>query len=200
VGVIRENRTVTRGGTVQRSVFDVRNQTVSTWTGTNDAFASDADPTGGEAGAAAGNNMVQISGNVYDQGLWGGDGNLTQQTQFVDATGLNDRVTDFTYNWRDQQTNLDGPVNTHFVYSFDNLDRETLTQQNDWSSGAPVLVAQSGTAYNNRDQVYQRQLYAVAGGIAGNVLYDNFWRQFRGHNTKLLTERSGTDKLGIWRE
>jgi hypothetical protein len=79
--------------------------------------ATDADATGGAAGAAAGNNMVQITGNVYDQSLYGGNGNRTTVTKFVDATGLKDRVTNFTYDWRDRETNLDGPENTHFTCS-----------------------------------------------------------------------------------
>ena len=48
-------------GTITRTIYDVRGLTVSSWTGTNDARATDADPTGG---GAAGNNMAQIAGMV----------------------------------------------------------------------------------------------------------------------------------------
>ena len=44
------------------------------WVGTNDTGATNSDPTGG---GAAGNNMVQVTGNQYDNGAAGGDNNLT---------------------------------------------------------------------------------------------------------------------------
>ena len=79
----RQNRQVTPGGTITRTVFDVRDNQASIWVGTNDTGATDSDPTGG---GHPGNNMVIITGNVYDNGQAGGDNNLTQTTQYVDAS------------------------------------------------------------------------------------------------------------------
>ncbi len=45
--------------------------------GSDDAGATDEDPTGG---GAAGNDMVAVEVNQYDGGLDGGDGNLTRRT------------------------------------------------------------------------------------------------------------------------
>ncbi len=48
---------------------------------------------------------------------------VTQQTDYVDATGLNDRVTTFLYDFRDRQTDKDGEINFYAKQYFDNLDR-----------------------------------------------------------------------------
>ena len=75
----RQNRVVTPGGTITRTVFDALGRPIATWVGTNDNGATSTDPTGGHA---TGNNMVQITGLVYDNGLAGGDSNVTQQTAY----------------------------------------------------------------------------------------------------------------------
>ena len=86
----RLNRTVTPGGTVSRTVYDALGRPIGTWVGTNDTGATSSNP----AGSGPPNNMVQITGIVYDNGLAGGDSNITQKTDYVDATGLNDRGDD----------------------------------------------------------------------------------------------------------
>ncbi len=82
-----------------RALFDINGRAIATFVGTNDAGATDSDPTGG---GATGNNMVQTSASVYDNGGVG-DGNLTQSTAYVDATGANNRVTGYGYDFRDRQ-------------------------------------------------------------------------------------------------
>ena len=76
----RQNYVQTPGGTITRSVYDVRGQEVSQWIGTDDTDATDSDPTGG---GATGNNMKMVSASEYDDGEDGGDGNLTKS----DASG-----------------------------------------------------------------------------------------------------------------
>jgi hypothetical protein len=51
----RRNRSVTPGGTITFNVLDVRGLVASTYIGTDDAGATETDPTGG---GALGNNMV----------------------------------------------------------------------------------------------------------------------------------------------
>jgi len=79
----RRNRTASPGGTIGFAVLDVRNLQAKMFVGTNDTGAIWTDPTGG---GAAGNNMVQVSGNQYDNGNAGGDGNLTQMTACSEST------------------------------------------------------------------------------------------------------------------
>ena len=93
-------RTASPGGTINWSVFDVQGQLTSTYIGTNDNGATFSDPTGG---GASGNNMVLITTNVYDGGSAGGDGNLTQQAQQVDASTT--RVSTMTYG-KEKETQL----------------------------------------------------------------------------------------------
>lgn len=77
----RQNRQVTGGGTITRTVFDARGNAWKVFVGTNDNGATATDPTGG---GASGNNMVLVSQYEYDDGQDGGDNLLTEVTQFVD--------------------------------------------------------------------------------------------------------------------
>jgi hypothetical protein len=77
----RLNRQVTAGGTITRTVFDPRSNPWKIYVGTNDNGATAEDPTGG---GASGNNMVIVTENEFDEGIDGGDNNLTTQTHYVD--------------------------------------------------------------------------------------------------------------------
>ncbi|HEV2968550.1 MAG TPA: RHS repeat domain-containing protein, partial [Pirellulales bacterium] len=189
----RQNRLVAPGGTITRSVFDLRGLLLSSWVGTDDACATDNDPTGG---GAMGNNMVIVTGNVYDNGNPGGDGNLTQQTDYVDATGSNDHITTFVYDFRDRLTqttqvlvSTGTVVSVITVNTYDNLDRVTLVQQYNTSIATANLIRQSGTAYDNLGRVYQtaRTSVTVPGGAIGNNLTDNTWYDPAGNIAKSLS-------------
>jgi hypothetical protein len=114
----RQNRTVSPTGTINRTVYDVRGQVVSSWTGTNDNLSTASDPTGG---GAPGNNMVQTSAMQYDGGSDGGDGNLTQQTAYVD--GSTTRVTSFEYDFRNRRIVTDGEIDFYQTTEYDNLSQ-----------------------------------------------------------------------------
>ena len=68
------------GGTITRTVFDARGNPWKTFVGTNDTGATESDPT---RGGASGNNMVLVTEYEYDDGVAGGDNDLTAQTQYV---------------------------------------------------------------------------------------------------------------------
>ncbi len=182
----RRNRVRSPGGTITRTTFDARGLPIGTWVGTNDARATDADPTGA---GASGNNMVVVSAKQYDNGSAGGDGNLTRLTQFVDSNSANDRVTLFEFDFRNRQTTIDGEVDFYQVTTFDNLDRAVKIQRYD--SVAPptgTLILQSETLYDDRGNFYQTKRYAVnpSTGTVGNVLVDNFWYDAAGNAIKEL--------------
>lgn len=86
----RQNRTVTPSGTITYRVFDPRGNAIAVYIGTNDNGATDEDPIGG---GAFGNNMVLVTAHEYDGGTAGGDGNLTETVQHVDAVAT--RTTSF---------------------------------------------------------------------------------------------------------
>jgi RHS repeat-associated protein len=173
----RRNRVVDPTGTIDRTVYDVRGLTVSTWAGTDDRRATDADPTGG---GAAGNNMVRIAANEYDGGSAGGDGNLTGQTLDVDATTT--RVTTFTYDFRDRLTATDGEEDFYQEQVYDNLSQVIRVDHRDGGSGGN-LVARDEADFDDRGRVYRTRTFAVdpTTGTVGNSLVDNTWYDASGN-------------------
>ena len=167
----RRDRTVTPGGTITDLVIDVRGLVVSTWVGTNDTGATPTDPSGG---GAVGNNMVVITSNVYDGGAGGGDGNLTQVTQAVDAT--TNRVTTMTYDFRNRLITTDGEIDYFEQRTYDNLDQ--LVQVDRFNTtGLGNLIGRWQTNFDDLGRSYQSIRYAVdpATGVVGNALTGNTW-------------------------
>jgi RHS repeat-associated protein len=173
----RKNRTKDATGTIDRIVFDARSRAISTWTGTNDNGATDDDPTGG---GAPGNNMVEVTGMVYDGGSDGGDDNLTRETEHVDASTT--RVTDFEYDFRNRRIVTAGEEDFYQELTYDNLDQVIRTDRRD-TNGGGNLISRSETKFDNRSQVYQTLRYAVnpATGSIGNSLVDNTWHDAAGN-------------------
>ena len=171
----RQNRVAAPGGTITRTVWTAPQRVASTWVGTNDTGATDSNP----AGSGSPNNMVQVTANQYDGGSAGGDGNLTQQTQYASATDT--RVTNFGFDFRDRQTSITDALNGYIVNTLDNLDRLTQVQQ--YASPTGNLIGQSGTNYDDRGRAYQDLVYAVdpSTGTVGNVLTGNSWYDHSGN-------------------
>lgn len=166
-------RTETPGRTITRSVYNPMGWVTGQWVGTNDHGATDSDPTGG---GAPGNNMVLVRANVYDGGATtpGGDGNLTQQTAYQDATVT--RVTGYAYDFRDRQTVINGEIDFCQVNTYDNLDRVTQVDRHDTTTSGH-LIARSVTNFDALGRVYQSIVYAVdpSTGAVGNALTSNTW-------------------------
>ena len=125
----------TPGGTITFKVFDARGNPTKVYVGTDDTGATVGDPTGG---GAQGNNMVLVTENEYDGGSAGGDGNLTQQTQHVDASTA--RVTSFTFDWRNRRTDMDGEIDFYEKVTYDNLDRATKTERYDATANGNLIA------------------------------------------------------------
>jgi RHS repeat-associated protein len=179
----RLNRTVTPGGTIMRTVYDAPGRPTGAWVGTNDMGATSSNP----AGSGPPNNMVQITRLVYDNGLAGGDSNVTQNTDYVDASGLNDRVTTFLYDFRDRRTDTQGEINVYAKQHFDNLNRVYKSERYD-TTLAGNLIGRSLTNWDDRKRIYQTVRYAVdpTTGIVGNSLTDNVWFDASGNTIKSL--------------
>jgi YD repeat-containing protein len=200
----RKNKTVSANATIQRTVYDGLSRAVSVWIGTNDAGATDSDPTGNHT---AGNNMIQVSGNVYDGGGIG-DNTLTQTTQYPHGTtdtANPPRVTNMYYDWRDRrvytwegyQSPQDTTTHRPIIYlTFDNLDEVTGTKRFDgdtvttvsFQNGVPqqpmssLLRATTGTHYDYQGRVYETDTYRVAtdGTILLTPLATDNWYNHRG--------------------
>ncbi|PHS02287.1 MAG: hypothetical protein COA78_21630 [Blastopirellula sp.] len=162
----RQNRSVSPTGTITRTVYNNRSLVASTWIGVNDRLATDADPTGS---SAAGNNMVQISADVYDSGNDGGPGNLTQSTAYVDA--LTTRVMNFEYDFQNRQTVVDGELDFYQITAYNNLNQTTQIDRKDTNDAGNVISGHH-TRYDDRGRVYQTEQFEIdpATGLAGNSL------------------------------
>jgi len=164
----RQNRVVSPGGTITRTVWSAPQFPVSVWVGTNDTGATDSNP----AGSGSPNNMVIVTANQFDSGSAGGNGNLTQVTQYASATDT--RVTSYVYDFRDRQISCTGEINVYFAYTYDNFGQLTQTDRRN-TNGSGNLIGRSATAYDNLGQVYQQTTYAVdpSTGTVGNALTTN---------------------------
>lgn len=74
----RQNMVKTPTGTITRTLYDGLGRAVSSWIGTNDTGATNADPTGG---GASGNNMTCMSVSLYDSA-----GHLTRSIALLSST------------------------------------------------------------------------------------------------------------------
>jgi len=180
------------GGTITRMVYNPMGWILGKWVGTNDNGATDSDPTGGGKPGSLGNNMVQVEANEYDNGLPGGDGNLTIQTKFADAQTM--RVTTFGYDFRNRQTVVDGEIDFYQVTTYDNFDRRIQVDQYDTTADGN-LVARSAINYDNRGRIYQTLRYGVdpATGTVGPALTDNNW--FDPSNNVIQVNKAGSSLL-----
>ena len=190
----RRNRSVTPGGTITFNVLDVRGNIIKTFVGTDDTGATNQDPTGS---GAVGNNMVQVNGFEYDGGFAGGDNNRTQQTQHVSASDT--RITSYSYDWRNRNTDMDGEIDYFQRLYFDNLDRITKTERYNTTS-AGNLIDRSETKYDDQGRVYQTVRYGVdpSTGTVGNSLTDNTWYDASGNVIKQLPAGSDLFKKYVY--
>lgn len=178
----RLNRTTTSGGTITFNVLDVRGNVTKTFIGTDDTGATNQDPTGG---GATGNNMVQVTGYEFDDGTAGGDNNLTKQTQY--ATASNTRVTSYSFDWRNRNTDTDGEIDFFQKVYYDSLDRITKTERYDTTS-VGNLTECSETKFDDLGRIYQTIMYGVdpSTGSVGNSLTDSTWYDAAGNVIKQL--------------
>ena len=167
----RQNRIQTPGRTITRMVYHPMGKVLQSWIGTNDNGATASAPSGG---GAPGNNMVMVQANEYDAGAAGGDGNLTKQTEYQDATTI--RVTTYQYDFRDRQTVIDGEIDFCQVTTYDNLDRLTQLDRHDTTTSGN-LIGRIITNFDNKNRVYKTITCAVnpGTGVVGNSLTTNTW-------------------------
>jgi len=167
----RQNQQTSPGGTITKTVFDPRSLPVSTSIGTDST------------------NMVTVSENIYDNNVDGGNGNLTEVKQHVDATTV--RSTKFTYDFRNRRTETDGELDYFEKTYYDNLNRVTKSERYDTTSSGN-LIAKSETKYDNLNRVYESIQYAVdpSTGTVGNSLDSNTWYDAAGNTIKSLSAGS----------
>lgn len=182
----RQNREVSPGGTITRTVLDAQGRVTGRWAGTDDTGATDADPAGG---GAAGNNMKLVEALEYDDGNPGGNGNLTQVTRPVDDTSGNNRVVEYSYDFRDrlELTSADDGTRTILTENtYDNLDRITQVETFHTATTSGNRLSRRKTHYDDLNRVYRSETYSVdpSTGAVGNALTGENWYDETGNVVK----------------
>jgi hypothetical protein len=152
-------------------------------------------------------NMFEVTANVYDGGAGGGDGLLTQTTEY---TGTSSRVTEYGYDWRDRSLWTMVNSGTYMTFTFNTLDNlgdvtesqeyndtdDTSLAEIDATPGTgDVLIADSTAQYDNLGYVYQTTTYGVdptdGAETSGSVTTD-YWRDGDGN---IIKEQDGTQEF-----
>ncbi|HRQ87542.1 MAG TPA: RHS repeat protein, partial [Bacteroidia bacterium] len=187
--VIRQQ---TPGGTLTRLVYDSEGRLASIWVGTNDRQATPGDPTGG---GASRNNMVVRFSYEYDHGQPGGNGLLTRRTEHVDADPLNDRVTEYTYDyrgWLDETHRSDGT--TLFIEKnfYDNQGSVIQMDAYHTSAVAANLTRRMEWRYDFQKRVYRTDKWSVEPGTGevGYALVSQIW--FDGAGNVIRSQGAGS--------
>ena len=185
----RQNRTRTPDGTITWTVFSSANRPIETWVGTDDTGATNSDPANNNH--SDGNNMVKVTAFVFDNGTAGGNGLLTQTTAFVDASGNNDRVTNFAYDYRDQldtTTVNDGTTSFVTQNTYDNLGRRTQVDAYHTEVDDDNLTGRSKSYIDNRNRTYKAETFGVdvstTPPTVGNALTSESWFDAEGNALK----------------
>ena len=163
----RQDGVTSPGGTITRTVFDVRSLPTAVWVGTDDTGFTPSNPTGSSP-----NNLKTVRSMVYDA-----NGNVTQDRRPVDGTSGNDRVATNSYDFRNRLVATTGLTSNYYMgKGYDNLNRQTVDLQNDISISPYTYVAVQLTDYDDRGHVFQKRRWVTPGSFpSGNVLVDSFW-------------------------
>lgn len=185
----RPNRVVAPGETITRTVYDTRDLVVSTWIGTNDAGATDSDPSGG--GSDPANNMVAVVFNEYDNGQPGGAGNLTKETRPADADPVHDRVENFVYDFRRRRIQSSVNDGVRLLLStavYDNVDNPVEDTSYHTSVSNSNRTFHMTRAYDSLNRRYRTSNFGVdpGTGALGNALVEDRWFDALGNVIKVV--------------
>lgn len=190
-------------GNIAATVYDANGREVESWVGTNASEATSEDPSGGAIGASAGNDMVQVSGTVYDNygemgeslrlkpnlttlaafSTSGGDAVATEYEEAYLAPGGELAGREFRIKSRDAAS----PWSIN-IYDEQGRETESLTYVNGSFSS---LLAKTTQVYDDtlqgKGRLVASRVHEVAsggGGETGNYLettyaYDDAGRQFK---------------------
>lgn len=132
----RRVRTVDPTGTIDRMEYDKLGRVEALHTGTNDSSFP-----GGTSGT---DNMVKVEEREYDSGGDDADSHLTKVTQFIEDSTTEQRVFEFSYDYRGRRLLLKSPESPHVLSAYDNLGRVTASAQ--YSSTSSITVGTTDPA------------------------------------------------------
>lgn len=159
------------GGTIQRRTFDYRGLVVQEQVGT---------------GLSDGTSANLVATVVYAHNA---NGLVTSETRPVGAAH-DDRLTVFSYDWRDRLVSTTAADGTLRSVSYDNLDRPVRNETYQSLGGA--LLYRSDAAYDNLGRTYRTTLWSVSGGVASDPVTADTWFDALGRQIKVraLGEKS----------
>jgi RHS repeat-associated protein len=205
----RQARVLDAEGLITRTVYDKLGRATSTWIGTDD---TPTDPYELWSPTNNGGDMIQLSAMEYDyNGV--GDGNLTRSIQ-IPGGGLDDRVTDYFYDWRnrtvavkagEEATTEDDGVNRAISFTYYNNLNQVIVQlvydgdeidigivagvpvDPSDDSDADLLRAKITTDYDDQGRVYKTTQYEVdqADGTIGDTIFNETFHDIRGLTSKI---------------
>ena len=185
----RQYKTTSPGGTITWTTYDGLSRETGVYIGDDDTGGTASDPTNGDA-----NHMRLVTSYEYDGG-GAGDGNQTKITQHVDGNSSNDRVTTFTFDWRNRREKETSPADdadrvTYVKSTYDNLDRAIKVEQYQVASPSDVLLARRETDYDDRGRTWRTKTFPVTAGSAGsNYLAGYTWYDDAGNIIKAASLR-----------
>ncbi len=157
----RQNQVTSPAGTITLQVFNAMSWLTQTSIGTTLS------------------NIVPVELLQYDGGADRGDGNLTKRTLPVDSSASHNRITTYSYNWRDQQTMTQGSDGTRTIITenaFDNRDNIIQVDQYETTANPAHLINRTKQFYDALGRAYQTQTFGVAsGGTVGAALTSNLY-------------------------
>jgi RHS repeat-associated protein len=118
--------------------------------------------------------MKLIDAKQFDQGSDGGDNNLNQLTQPV--SGSTQRVTNYAYDWRNRQIEVEGELDYFEKTTYDNLNRAIQAEQR-IGSAAGQLLSRSQSLYDPLGRLFRSILWGVDPdtGSVTSPLTTNHW-------------------------
>jgi hypothetical protein len=184
-----QNRSVSPGGTITRTVYDSRGLKLAVWIGLNDTGATSSDPSGG---GAAGNDMRLVWQGQYDDGNAGEDGNLTLVTQPVNDDSALDRITSMEYDFRDRRvstTQNDGVRDYITTQEYDNLDHVIEMARYHTAVASANRTQFDSSSYDSRGRVFEQKKYYVnTDGTLGSALVAGRWYDADGNTIKQTSQ------------
>ena len=167
----RQNRTTSPEGTISLVKYNAMSWTMQSSTGTTEA------------------NLVTVSVNEYDDGVAGGNGNLTKTISLVDGSTANDRVVQYRYDWRNRQIETEANDGTRIVLSqrvYDNRGNVTKVDEYQTSISTGNLINRAESFFDVRNRQYRTKRYGVTVGtgtlqpaLTSETYYDQAGRTVR---------------------
>ena len=186
----RQVRVKEASGTIRYTGYDLHGHVTNRWIGTNDSSFDPGEPSGTD-------NMVKTEALEYDDGNDGGNGYLTKQTLYVEATATDKRETTYDNDLRGRALLETRPESPHGFHKYNNMGQVLATGL--FSSTASISVnsddptnettnrlALNQTAYDELGRAWKTTRHKIdaSDGSDDDSLDYEYWRDEEGRTIK----------------